>query len=143
MYKSRFNLNDVIFPWFEVCITLFRPRNFLKPQMTRMTMHKLSNKKVDEIVHENLGIDNIEDRLNNLFFRNLKSFLNEIQKVIDLIKKNKNIYNSKNSTGILWLANDWVHQNLEFIYKTLKNKIVDNRFNNNLIKLKKIIIRSY
>ncbi len=144
MPESKFNLHGGLSPWYRGCITHFWPSYFLEPQMTGMTMHKLTN-KLDggEILHQNSGVLNKEDGIHDLACRTVKSFIKEIPTVINLLIENKYTLYPQKSAGKLWLAKDWGPQHLDFIYNVHENKLVKYCIENNLVKLNKKIIRSF
>lgn len=140
-FKS-FNLHGGISPWYRGCITHFWPSYNLEPQMTGMTMHKLTS-KLDggDILHQNSGVLMKGDGIHDLSCRTLDSFFQELPAVINKLLKDEFILKPQISNGKLWLENDWNPQHLRVIYKFYKNKIVDYCLDNCDTSVKKKIIR--
>ena len=141
---NKFNIHGGISPWYRGCITHFWPSYLLEPQMTGMTMHKLT-RKLDggDILHQNSGILKRGDGIHDLACRTVKAFFSELPYVIELCNNEKFILSPQKISGKLWTASDWAPHHLDLIYKTFDNKIVDYCLDNNLTKIKKEIIRAF
>ncbi len=141
---NKFNIHGGISPWYRGCITHFWPSYLLEPQMTGMTMHKLTS-KLDggDILHQNSGVLIRGDGIHDLACRTVKSFFREIPNLVELISNGKFTLTPQKISGKLWNASDWAPHHLELIYKTFDNKIVDYCLDNNLIDIKKKIVRAF
>ncbi len=140
--EKSFNLHGGISPWYKGCITHFWPSYHLEPQMTGMTLHRLTN-RLDggDVLHQNTGVLHRGDGIHDLACRTVKEFIKELPFVVKkIISKKYELFPQKN-IGKLWLSKDWNPEHLKVIYKLYENKVVDYCLDNIDISVKKKIIR--
>ncbi len=140
--SEKYNFHGGISPWYRGCITHFWPSYMLEPQMTGMTMHRLTP-VLDggEIIHQNSGELVRGDGLHSLTSRTVKSFFEETPKVVQSISKGDYSLAPQKSSGKLWLASDWHPNHLKIIYEYFEDKIVDYCLDNKIEKVKKNLVR--
>ncbi len=139
---EKYNIHGGISPWYRGTITHFWPSYMLEPQMTGVTMHRLTS-VLDggPVIHQNSGILNRGDGLHDLGCRTLKSFISEMPEVINKIVLGKYSLINQKSSGKLWLDSDWHPNHLKIIYKFFEDKIVDYCLDNDMYKVRKKIVR--
>ncbi|MDA7676982.1 hypothetical protein N8563_00515 [bacterium] len=140
---KRYNLHGGISPWYRGCITHFWPSYMLEPQMTGMTLHTLTS-VLDggDIVHQNSGQLVRGDGLHDLACRTVKSFVDEISDVVDLICDDRHVLIPQKTSGKLWVSSDWHPKHLQLVYSYFDDKIVDYCLDNDLASLNKPIVRA-
>ena len=139
---EKYNIHGGISPWYRGSITHFWPSYMLEPQMTGLTMHRLTA-VLDggPILHQNTGVLVRGDGLHELACRTVKSFISELSEVIERIDLKDYLLINQKSSGKLWLSTDWNPNHLRLIYDQFEDKIVDYCLDNNLFKVRKKIIR--
>ncbi len=139
---EKYNIHGGISPWYKGCITHFWPSYLLEPQMTGLTMHRLTA-VLDggPILHQNTGILVRGDGLHELSCRTVKSFFSELSEIINKISLREYTLISQKSSGKLWLSSDWDPNHLKVIYNQFEDKIVDYCLDNDISKVRKKIIR--
>ena len=141
---EKYNIHGGISPWYRGNITHFWPSYMLEPQMTGLTMHRLTAiLDGGPIIHQNTGILVRGDGLHELACRTVKSFFSELSEVIDRIASKDYLLINQKSSGKLWLSSDWNPNHLRLIYNQFENKIVDYCLENNIFKVRKKIIRLF
>ena len=140
--NEKYNIHGGISPWYRGSITHFWPSYMLEPQMTGLTMHRLTA-VLDggPILHQNTGILVRGDGLHELACRTVKSFISELSVVIERIDLKDYLLINQKSPGKLWLSTDWNPNHLRLIYDQFEDKVVDYCLDNNLFKVRKKIIR--
>ena len=123
---EKYNIHGGLSPWYRGCITHFWPSYLLEPQMTGMTLHRLTHiLDGGEIVHQNSASLVRGDGLHDLACRTVRSFQKELPSVITAIEKGDYQLNAQKSSGKLWLASDWNAQHLKLIYGFFQDRVVD------------------
>ncbi len=142
MPLEKYNIHGGISPWYRGCITHFWPSYFLEPQMTGMTLHRLTH-VLDggEIVHQNSASLVRGDGLHDLACRTVRSFQGELPSIINRIEKGDYQLFEQKSSGKLWLASDWNAHHLRLVYGLFEDKIVDYCLDSGKIALPKKIKR--
>lgn len=121
------NVHGGLSPEYKGVITHFWPSYMLEPQMTAVTLHELtSDVDAGAIVHQT-GADLVRgDGIHQLASRTVRKFAHELPEVVSMAADNSLSSSvEQNSTGKLWVADDWRPEHLKVIYDKFNNNIVD------------------
>lgn len=124
---KAWNVHGGLSPEYRGVITHFWPSYMLEPQMTAVTLHELTaDVDAGPIVHQT-GADLVRgDGVHQLASRTVRKFAHELPKVVELAE-NRSLADPvrQDSTGKLWVADDWRPEHLLVIYEHFDNDIVD------------------
>ncbi len=142
MPLEKYNIHAGISPWYRGCITHFWPSYFLEPQMTGMTLHRLTD-VLDggQILHQNSASLVRGDGLHDLACRTVRSFQEELPSLISRIETGDYHLEEQKSSGKLWMASDWNPHHLRLVYGFFEDKIVDYCIDSGKVALPKKIKR--
>ena len=144
MPKYSINLHSGLAPYYKGAACNFWPFYFLEPNWVGMTFHLIS-KKLDSgsVIHHTIPTLNIKDTIHDLSCKaQLKSF-KESLKIIKMIKNKKIKEHKINSSGKLFLKNDFKPEHLRIIYNLYNDDIVKMYLQNKLIKTVPKIVSIY
>ncbi len=132
---NSFNVHGGLSPWYRGIITHFWPSYNLEPDLTGVTLHKLT-KKIDagDIVHQTQADLIKGDGLHMLAGRTVAKFSDEVVNVLSKIveiEESTNGYKQIHS-GRLWTGNMWRPEHLLVVYKHFEDKVVDYCIDNNI-----------
>jgi len=126
-YES-INIHGGLSPWYKGVITHFWPSYNLEPELTGMTLHKLT-KKIDggSIIHQTKADLVLGDGLHKHAGRVVSKFVDELSEMAPLLLEQKKFLPSTNQkkTGRLWTGTMWRPEHLLVIYKHFEDKVVD------------------
>ena len=129
------NIHGGLSPWYKGIITHFWPSYNLEPELTGMTLHKLT-KKIDggAIIHQTKADLVSGDGLHMLAGRVVTKFVKEMEGLVPKLLENKLSINSyeQKSTGRLWTGNMWRPEHLLMIYKHFEDRVVDYCLDNSI-----------
>lgn len=125
--KDAWNIHGGLSPQYKGAITHFWPSFMLEPQMTGMTVHKLTQDlDAGDVVHQCVAPLVKGDQLHRLAARAVEEIAKELPTLIDRLMSGVEIRTKKhNTSGKLWSSKDWSPHHLNLIYKFYEDKIVD------------------
>lgn len=142
---KKWNIHGGLSPQYRGVITHFWPSYMLEPQMTGVTLHELT-KKLDggAIVHQTAAPLVGGDGIHELACRAVSEFGKELRNVIDLVDTGKlSQPQPQETSGKLWVSNDWSPHHLKMIYEKFDNQIVDLYLDGKLTQSEPDLIRQF
>lgn len=122
------NIHSGHSPMYKGEITHFWPSYMLEPQMTVVTLHRLTETSSNEnIIHQTLPSLVRGDGVHELAYRTVKKFAdNDLPAVIELFNRD-NLKSPKPQSrhGKFWYREDWRPEHLITVYEKFDNSIVD------------------
>lgn len=141
----RWNCHGGLSPWYKGAITHFWPSYMLEPQMTGMTVHKLTQ-KLDggDVIHQCCAPLIRGDTLHQLAARAVTELAYELPVLIEMLMEGRVISTKPHTTsGMIWRASQWKPHHLDLIYNHYNDKIVDAYIDGKLIKSEPTIFRQF
>lgn len=129
---EKWNIHGGLSPWYRGTATHFWPSYMLEPQMTGMTVHRISP-QVDggEIVHQTVAPLVSGDGLHDLGCRAIIALCLEMSALLTTFQHclkdgRRLVYANQKTSGKIWRTSDWQPNHLRLIYELFGDRIVDS-----------------
>lgn len=143
--EDSWNVHGGLSPWYRGVTTHFWPSYMLEPQMTGVTLHRLTQ-RIDggEIVHQTAAPLEAEDGIHELACRTVREFGRELGRVLELRAAGELAPpRPQKGTGKLWLARDWRPEHLRLIYDVFDNRVVRAYLDGELRQFERPVVRQF
>jgi len=141
--EDSWNTHGGLSPWYRGVTTHFWPSYMLEPQMTGVTLHRLTA-AIDggDVLHQTGAPLVRGDGIHELVCRTVAAYGEELQHVLDLRAKGDLVPAVKQrSSGKLWLGRDWRPEHLRIVYELYGNQIIDRYLDGVIAQRKPKLVR--
>nr|WP_245405943.1 formyltransferase family protein [Lysinibacillus fusiformis] len=124
--KHSWNIHGGLSPWYKGNTTLFWPFFMLRPNWAGMTIHRLSARlDAGDIVHQSVPNLDYGDRIHDVACKAVVQVTKDLTRILTTTSLEQVEYHPQKGNGKLWVSNDWMPQQLRFVYNQYNNDIVD------------------
>ena len=143
--EYKWNIHGGLSPWYRGVITHFWPSFLLEPQMTGMTVHKLTQ-DIDggDIIHQSLADLVRGDGVHELACRAVQSLCSDLKQLMELTATGalKGPFKPA-TTDRIWRSVDWQPGHLHIVYDFYRNRVVDHFLNGDFQHKEPKVVRQF